>query len=421
MTEIPSQLPFRPNDKDDYIISTDLGTRVYPELLQPVSGGGVFIRPKVWTSFWITVKGELIPGEYEIAFTLKKIENAEYLASCVYKLVVIGAELPRIPLKYTCWFHYDCIADKHGYKIFSKRYYKVLNNYLKSAVSHGMNMLYTPLFTPALDTAVGGERTTAQLVDVISNEAEVYKFSFSRLKEFMDNALAKGIEYFEMSHLATQWGAKACPKVVAKRGGKTIKLFGWETPSQSESYLNFLDSFLSALKEFLCAGGYYEKCFFHISDEPSAEHLPNFMTIKKLLEKNMPGRPTIDALSHYELYKEDAVDIPVIATDSVKDFKENDALKWIYYCNAQRKGYLSNRFFNMPSERNRILGAQLYLHNIEGFLHWGFNFYNSVLSYEKINPYVITDAGGAFESGDSFLVYPNGDGVLESLRHEVFF
>lgn len=34
---------------------------------------------------------------------------------------------------------------------------------------------------------------------------------------------------------------------------------------------------------------------------------------------------------------------------------------------------------------------------------------------------MITDAGGAFESGDSFLVYPNGDGVLESLRHEVFF
>lgn len=27
-----------------------------------------------------------------------------------------------------------------------------------------MNMLYTPLFTPPLDTAVGGERMTVQLV-----------------------------------------------------------------------------------------------------------------------------------------------------------------------------------------------------------------------------------------------------------------
>ena len=37
-----------------------------------------------------------------------------------------------------------------------------------------------------------------------------------------------------------------------------------------------------------------------------------------------------------------------------------------------------------------------------------------------IDPFEITDACGAFESGDSFIVYPGKDGPLDSARHEVF-
>ena len=64
---------------------------------------------------------------------------------------------------------------------------------------------------------------------------------------------------------------------------------------------------------------------------------------------------------------------------------------------------------SMPSARNRIYGAQLFKFDIEGILHWGYNFYNTQFSKEHINPYEITDAGYAFPSGDSFLVYPGAD------------
>jgi len=78
---------------------------------------------------------------------------------------------------------------------------------------------------------------------------------------------------------------------------------------------------------------------------------------------------------------------------------------------------VSNRFFAMPSYRTRILGVQLYLYEIRGFLHWGYNYYNSQYSLRHINPYVITDADDAFPSGDSFLVYPGDDGrPEESIR-----
>ena len=78
---------------------------------------------------------------------------------------------------------------------------------------------------------------------------------------------------------------------------------------------------------------------------------------------------------------------------------------------------VSNRFFSMPLARTRILGVQLYKFKIQGFLQWGYNFYNTQYSLEHINPYAVTDAGGAFPSGDAFVVYPGKNGKAEeSLR-----
>ena len=46
-------------------------------------------------------------------------------------------------------------------------------------------------------------------------------------------------------------------------------------------------------------------------------------------------------------------------------------------------------------------------------MHWGYNFYNAQHSLYPIDPYRCTDAGGAFPSGDPFLVYPGKDGRPE--------
>ena len=64
-----------------------------------------------------------------------------------------------------------------------------------------------------------------------------------------------------------------------------------------------------------------------------------------------------------------------------------------------------------------MLGVQLYYYNIEGFLHWGYNFYNSCRSHAVLDPYGYPDGGFFTPSGDCFLVYPGQDGTAwESLR-----
>ena len=86
-------------------------------------------------------------------------------------------------------------------------------------------MLLTPVFTPPLYTAVGGERPTVQLVKVIK-ENNKYSFDFENFRRYINLCLNCGIEAFEISHFFTQWGAKHAPKIVATVNGKEKQIFG---------------------------------------------------------------------------------------------------------------------------------------------------------------------------------------------------
>jgi hypothetical protein len=315
--------------------------------------------------------------------------------------------------------HYDCIANFYGVKVWSERFNELADAYISSAVRHGMTCLYIPIVTPALDTYVGGERTTAQLIDVTVQNGE-YSFDFDRTVAFMKRALELGIEYFEMSHLFTQWGLEAAPKVIATVDGEEKRIFGWDTPSDGDAYVGFLRLMLPALRARLIKEGLYERCFWHLSDEPSERHLPRYRYLRSVVRELMPDAVVFDALSHYEFYEEGLVDRPIVALTAVNSYVEHGAKGYgVYYCTGQDENYISNRFIAMPSERTRIIGMQLYLNGTKSFLHWGFNFWNSGISLCTLNPYLSNDGLGWLESGDTFIVYPGKDGPVDSLRHEL--
>jgi hypothetical protein len=207
---------------------------------------------------------------------------------------------------------------------------------------------------------------------------------------------------------------------MATVNGEEKKIFGWESDACGEDYTVFLNAFLPELVAFIKKEGIENKCSFHITDEPNEKHVERYKACRDLVKKHIGDMPTMDALSHYEYYEKGLVDIPVPELRHVGDFFKNNVQNMLVYnCCEPSDGYYSNRFINMPSQRTRVLGLQLYGTNVNGFLHWGFNFYNSGLSYAEINPYAVTNAGGAFPPGDGFIVYPNGDGVNLSLRSEI--
>jgi hypothetical protein len=202
--------------------------------------------------------------------------------------------------------------------------------------------------------------------------------------------------------------------------GEYKRIFGWDTLATSDEYKEFLHKFIPELIKVLKIEKINDFTYFHISDEPNEENLDSYMAAHDMVVDLLADFNIMDALSSYDFYKKRLVDTPVCAIDHISPFIESSVQNlWAYYCCGQNT-LVSNRFMAMPSYRNRIIATQLYKYDIKGFLQWGYNFYYSRLSKQKINPFLVTDCLNAFPSGDAFSVYPYENGPIESIRLKVF-
>lgn len=413
---LPSEYAINEKTADDYVIRSRDG--YYPDLLLPISDTVKLENGTKTIWFEINPAEKLEAGKHEIEIIVSSGENK---ASASLNVEVINCSLEKQSLIFTNWFHSDCLMQEYGFEAFSDEYWRVVKNYMSVAAEHGMNCILTPLFTPSLDIAVGGERPTVQLIDVTVTKGK-YSFNFDKLKKWIETAQSCGIEYFEMAHFFTQWGARFAPKIMATVDGKYKKIFGWKTLVISRKYKKFLTLFASELKNVLEEMGLKDKTLIHVSDEPNSSQTFTYRIAANIIKKLFDGYKIIDCLSDFKFYKKGLVNTPIPSSDHITPFIGNVPELWTYYCCGQDNQYVSNRYFSIPSQRNRVLGYQLYKYNVKGFLHWGFNFWNTRYSKMKINPYEVTDAGKSFQSGDSYVVYPKKDGTaLCSLRLKVFY
>ena len=398
---------------DDYYLRNEPG--MFPDILVPFSEN-FETKKNTWCSVYIEINSDnKISGKHNIDIEING-EKASVQAD------IKDVSLPKQTLKYTNWYHSDCLCDYYGIKAMSDDYWRINRNFIKEAASHGQNIILTPLFTPPLDTFIGGERTTVQLVRVKKSGGK-YIFDLRNLKKWVDMCLECGIEYFEMSHLFTQWGAKHAPKIVAiDKKGREKKIFGWSTRTSSRAYDDFLRQFSVALKQFIYNEKLEKSVYFHISDEHGTRAMKVYRKRAKLIKEIFGEFPVMDALSDYDFFRLGAVTIPVPSETCIDNFAGKVNELWTYYCCGPANDYYPNRFIAMPLERVRILGILLWKYNVKGFLQWGYNFYNSRHSISHINPFEVTDAAGAFPAGDAFVVYPGENGVpYPSIRLKAFF
>ncbi len=415
--QVPVQRPAFPETDDRYLRKTP---GLYPDLLRKITPYNLRAVPGQWASLWVGIDPDgTEPGDYPVRIRITD-EAGKELAGHTQRVRILPGFLPKQKLIHTKWLHTDCLAQYYHIPVFSDEYWRVLENFIRTAVAGGINMILTPIHTPPLDTRPGGERLTVQLVDVSVADGH-YRFGTEKLRRWIRLCRECGVEYFEMAHLYTQWGAKHAPKIMATVDGTEKRIFGWETDASGAEYRAFLNAYIPAVRAVLREEGAEDDTWWHISDEPMLEALPDYLAAKKQIEEALHGCRVMDALSNFEFYKQGVVTEPVIATNHAQPFIDEGMQDlWLYYCCAQHEK-VSNLFIAMPSERTRILGAQLFRYAARGFLQWGFNFYNSQYSDYPIDPYAVTDGDGFAQSGDMFQVYPGSDGIPEpSIRYMVF-
>lgn len=410
----------------DYI-TTEPG--LMPDILVPIEE-----KDKWWiigtnaSCIWVEVNvpKDIEPGLYDIIIKLRKNDGGSVNLVDSYgfikKMTVEIIEEKMMPQKliYTRWFYADCISDYHNVEVYSESHWKLIEKYIQAAADGGVNMILVPVHTPPLDTAVGHTRPCVQLVD-IKKDGENYTFGFEKFHRFIEICKRCGIEYYEIAHMFSQWGAKFAPNVMVEENDKKSYLFGWHTESDSELYTGFLKQYIAAIHKALICEGIDNNTYFHISDEPSLDNIETYKKASEMIRPLIGESKTFDALSPYEFYEKGLVECPVTCIEHINDFLgKNVENQWVYYCCGPQSVY-SNSFIAMPSSRVRILGFLLYKYDIKGFLHWGLNYYNTSVSLFKIDPYVTTSASGNYPSGDPFILYPSKDGAYNSIRGKVTY
>lgn len=419
VNNVPVDLPVNYAMYDDQYLRTTPG--LYPDRLQPLTyGGRVFYRMNYLYAVWVDVtipKDTEIKGETTLTINFAD-ENESYTVSVV--IDVIPATLPEQTLMLTQWFHCDCLAQYYRVPVWSEEHWKIIENFARVALKNGINMLLTPTFTPPLDTQIGGERLTTQLVGVTVKNGK-YSFDFSLVDRWVEMCDRVGIKYFEIAHLFTQWGAKHAPKVMATVDGEYKRIFGWETDATGAEYSTFIRQFLTEFIAHMKKSGNDKRCFYHISDEPSLEQLEFYKAAKAVVADILADYTIMDALSNYEFFEQGLVETPIPANNHIKPFIENKVQNlWTYYCCGQCVK-VSNRLIAMPAWRNRSIGMQMFKYDIVGFLQWGYNFYNNFYSVDQVNPFADSNGEYWVPAGDTYSVYPGADGnALESTRILVF-
>lgn len=422
---VPSRLPVYEEKIDQYYITDKPG--LFPDVLIPIEPMETIKINKYTNSvLWmiVNIPKDASSGDNAIEIELRDNEKTEKIKLKV-NIEILDEVLPDASLIFSEWLYADCIATYHNVKVFSNKHWRLINEYMKTAKKIGVNMVLTPIFTVPLDTEIGSERPTVQLV-AVQKKGENYYFNYEKFEKWINICQQNGIRKYEISHLFSQWGAEYSPKIVVEENGKQNKLFGWNVRANDIKYKNFLDQFLPSLKQELIKLNIYNDTFFHISDEPSKKRendFNNYKYAKEIVCQYIEEEKLIDALSDFDYYEHGLIKNPIVATNKIEPFLEAETLnnnRWCYYCCSQSKE-VSNKFMAMPSYRTRIMGLQLYKYNIKGFLHWGYNFYYTMLSKDKIDPYNVTDAGMEFPSGDAFSVYPFKNKAIESIRAIVFY
>ena len=409
---------------------------LFSDLLSPLpENQSVRLTFQNWKIFYLkcVVPAEAAPGKYKISVSLDGAPYPECPAQWegiipLIKTVTFDFEvevdpwsLPEQTMHRLEWLHCDCLAAYYKVAAWSEEHWKIVENFAANAIDHGVDVLFTPLWTPPLDTGIGLERPDCQLLDIsYDGGTDKYFFNFSRLERFIEMGKRLNFRAFSMSHIFTQWGAAKTPKIMVRNmdNGKLERMFGWDVDADSDKYFNFLSQLLPQLLPVLRKCG--KKCFFSLSDEPGSEHLEHYRKLVMFVRPLLEEFDTIEAMSHIDFYEQDLVRHPIASLTSIEKFRGIVPELYGYYCVSQPN--CTNRFFKMPLARTRIFGVLSYVYDLKFFLQWGYNFYFTQYSIRLADPFKESDADFAFPAGDAFLVYPGSDGkAWDSLRGEAFY
>jgi hypothetical protein len=385
----------------------------------------VEVGPRQSRSYWISlnIPPDAKPGprDLTVRVTLKSdLKDAkERVLELLVKLEISPLVVqPRKDFSVTHWWWGTTTWDHYKMGMFEdEKWWEATRAQMQNLWDHGNDVAYVPMLFMRSEIV----KRPCQLLIVNEPSQGKYAFDWKHVKRFTDMCREIGYEKFEWPHMWIYWGVKHPMRIYTEtERGKYELLWKPDISGFSDTYLNYLKQFFPEFKAFLDREKLLDGSFFHLSDEPGAEHIEDYRKARQILRDLAPWLKTMDALSDIEYGKQGVTDIPIPIVSSAQAYIDAKIPHWVYYCTSPRGQWL-NRFCDMPLPKIRMSGFVFYRLGAKGFLHWGYNFWNKESSEELLDPFSDPTTGGAYPPGDAFVVYPGKDGKpIDSIRWEIF-
>jgi len=346
---------------------------------------------------WLTVyvPRDARPGDYEGRFTVKAGGTSHSVA---VSLKVYPFVLPdERHLWVTNWFSPERIAKFHNVKRWSEEHWALLERYAKDMAEHRQTVVLTPL----------------SLIKVTREADGGLSFDYTNFDRWVRLFEKAGVcGRIEISHVSRHgrggWGSKefVFTKVSAldKATGKQVSL----PPEKG------LAPLLRDLQAHLEARGWLDRAMIHIGDEPSLRNIESWREKSRFVHRAAPKLRRLDAIESRDFGGDLEIWVPKLNylpewLNQYRRAQRSGGELWFYTC-LHPQGYFPNRLLDYPLVGTRILHWINWEYDLDGFLHWGWNFWTSK-SLSEPHP--------TLPPGDNCIVYPGKNGPLDSIRWEM--
>lgn len=360
----------------------------------------------IWVS--INIPKDCPPGIYEGQLLIrgrkpggKNIELERPFTVHVYPVTIDSSSL-----SITNWFstsenRLKQMNNGQYVKPYSSKYWELLGVIAEKMAEFGQNtVLISPLHLTEYSMKNGH-----------------YKFDFDHFDKFIQVFSDAGVlKRIEGGHIGSGRKGYGTPFEVSvpivKDGSTSFK----KLPISNETAKSFYKEFIPQLVSHLKENGWYNKYIQHIADEPNEQNYQSYIEIASFFKELAPDIPIIDAIQTKKL--DDVVDIwvPLLSVlDKDYDYFLGRSYKgdelWTYICTVPQGDY-ANRFIELPLIKPRLVFWIMFKYNVEGYLHWGFNFWNDYPFYETVQ------LNTNWPGGDSYMVYPGYNKLYSSIRFD---
>ncbi len=352
----------------------------------PVAAGAT--QP-LWIEAEIPV--DAAPGEYAGTVTIRWKGGS---ASLPLTLTVFDFEMPAARgQQVTNWFVFPGVG--YDVKRDSPEWWALAAKFARAMAAHRQTCFKADLAD----------------IETVYDPARGFVCDFRYLDRWAETFFGAGLErleLFQAGRATEKWvDDPACR--VAPADLKVAAPPGVELTAEQK-----LRGVLAQVERHVGENGWRGRVMIHVADEPFMHMLPTYAAVARIVREAAPSLRIIEAVEATGF--DGAVDVLVPKLNHLDlwrpSFEREKAAGrevWFYTC-CHPWGRYPNRFLDLPLVKTRALHWIEYLYGLDGYLHWGLNFFAGT------DPYSEAGISEGLPLGDRAIMYPGQDGPVGSLR-----